>query len=121
MNHSFPIVLLGLVPCLLYSKTDSIDYGRDILPILSGKCFECHGPDEETREADLRLDTAEGAYTDLFGAVAVKPRDPEESELIYRVNVRDKDEVMPPPDSKKPLTQEEKDLLHQWIEEGGKY
>lgn len=121
MNRSFPIVLIGLVPCLLYSKPDSVDYGRDILPILSGKCFECHGPDEETREADLRLDTAEGAYADLFGVVAVKPGDPEKSELIYRVNVRDKDEVMPPPDAKKPLSQEEKDLLHQWIEEGGKY
>lgn len=121
MNRSFPLVLLGLIPYLLYSKTESIDYSRDILPILSQNCFECHGPDEGTREADLRLDTPDGAYADIFGAVAVKPGYPEDSELIYRIEVKDKDDMMPPPDSKKTLSTEEKELLHTWIKEGGQY
>lgn len=107
---------------LVALRADSkVDYAREILPILSSNCFECHGPDEETREADLRLDTPDGAYADLFGAVAVNPGDPENSELIYRIMVKDNDEVMPPPDSKKELSATEKQLLHDWIAQGGEY
>ncbi|MCB1121033.1 MAG: DUF1549 domain-containing protein, partial [Verrucomicrobiae bacterium] len=115
------MLMMACLPFAAAAQSKTIDYGKDILPILSGNCFECHGPDEKAREADLRLDTAEGAYADLFGAVAVSPGDPENSELIYRINVRDKDEVMPPPDSKKSLTDQEKDLLRRWIKEGGEY
>ncbi len=121
MNSRAAIVTIALFSCLVLNAESKVDYAREILPILSGNCFECHGPDEETREADLRLDTPEGAYADLFGAVAVKPGDPDNSELIYRINVKDKDEVMPPPDSKKTLTEEEKQILHYWIAQGGEY
>jgi len=103
------------------AKGETIDYARDVLPILSGNCFDCHGPDEAAREADRRLDTPEGAYADLEGIVAVVPGDPDASELIYMINSEHSEERMPPPDSKKELSAEEKNTLFQWIKEGGKY
>lgn len=99
----------------------SIDYSRDVLPILSGNCFDCHGPDENSREADLRLDTPDGAYAEREGIVAVVPGDPEASELIYLINSEFPEERMPPLDSNKELSQAEKDILFQWIKEGGQY
>ena len=68
---------------------DEIDYNRDIRPILSDKCFFCHGPDPEHREADLRLDSAEGAAMDLGGYQAIVPGDLEKSETWYRITTDD--------------------------------
>ena len=68
---------------------DKVDFGRDILPILSENCFQCHGPDENTREADLRLDTFAGATRDLGGYQALTPTKPESSELIRRAESQD--------------------------------
>jgi mono/diheme cytochrome c family protein len=113
--------LIILVPGVLVASDASVDYSREILPILAENCFKCHGPDAAAREADLRLDNADGAYADLVGAVAIAPGDPENSELIYRINHADGDERMPPKDSKKSLTQEQKSLLRTWIEQGAKY
>ena len=120
LRHA-PTAIAAIVLAFLPHGMASIDYSRDVLPILSGNCFDCHGPDENSREADLRLDTADGAYAERDGIVAVVPGDPEASELIYLINSEFTEERMPPLDSKKELTQAEKDILFQWIKEGGEY
>lgn len=110
-----------LIPALSPATEPDIEYSRDILPILSDNCFQCHGPDEGAREADRRLDTPEGAYADIEGIIAIAPGDPEASELIYMINTEFSEERMPPVDSKKSLSAQEKELLEKWIEQGGKY
>jgi len=97
--------------------SEAVDFNRDIRPILSNNCFFCHGPDGETREADLRLDIRE----DAIEAFAFVPGDPEESELVYRILSEDSDEVMPPPKSNHSLSNREKELLQRWIAEGAEY
>ena len=97
------------------------DFTRDIRPILADKCFACHGPDANTREAKLRLDTPEGAKKEHGGARAIVPRNLEDSEAWIRIISEDPDEVMPPPDSHKELSPAEKDLLKQWILQGAPY
>jgi hypothetical protein len=85
----------------------AVDFTRDVRPILASKCYACHGPDEESREADLRLDMpAEHFDTKTF---------------LHRITTTDPDDVMPPPKSPKPLTTAEKDVLRQWIDAGAKY
>src|SRR3954469_13324018 len=74
----------------------AIDYTRDIRPILSNNCFKCHGPDEEGRKADLRLDTLEGAVADRGGYRAINREEPAASELLLRVTSADNAEQMPP-------------------------
>ena len=94
-----------------------IRYGRDIRPILSDKCFFCHGPDPETREEDLRLDLRDEA----IAAKAFIPGNPGKSRLIKLINARDEDDLMPPPESHKSLSAAEKKLLHDWIQAGAEY
>ncbi len=106
---------------VLRGEEAEIDFNRDIRPILSGKCFACHGPDEEERAADLRLDTYEGATEDLGGYAAIVPGNAEDSETIYRVVTDDEDEIMPPPGKGKPLTKDEIALLERWVEQGAHY
>lgn len=104
--------------------SDQISYNFHIRPILSDKCFACHGPDANKREADLRLDTEEGAFKGLkespgmFALVAGKPA---ESALYHRIISEDPGELMPPPESNLKLTPEEISLLKKWIEQGAKY
>jgi hypothetical protein len=99
-----------------------LSFNRDVRPILSNKCFLCHGPDEKNRKADLRLDNREGATTDLGGYKAITPGNPDESELVNRVSSTDSKEVMPPPKSKKGrLSQKEIATLRQWIKQGAEY
>ncbi len=116
-------VLSGLAPLLLpLAPGDGIRYGRDVRPILSDRCFQCHGTDAAERRADLRLDTPEGALADLGGTAAVVPGDVEGSELWRRITSHDPDEVMPPPGSnRRPLTAEEREVLRRWIEAGAPY
>src|SRR5688500_4122639 len=95
-----------------------IDFGRDILPILSQNCFQCHGPDEGTREAKLRLDTPEGMFRTRNDLTVVVPGKPAESELILRLSSKDEEEVMPPPDSNKHLTPAQIELFKRWVAEG---
>ena len=97
---------------------DSIDYNRDILPILSTNCFECHGPDESQREAELRLDTRSGIFGYDGHGGAVTPGDPAQSSLFTRITAEDADDRMPPPDSNRHLSGDEVELLRRWIVDG---
>jgi len=105
--------------------SEEISFNRDIKPILSDRCFHCHGPDTESREAKLRLDVTEGkdgAYRVRKGKAAIVPGKPEESEVYKRIITKDEDDVMPPPDSHKlALSEKEIGLIKQWIKEGAKY
>ena len=97
---------------------EKVDFAREVLPILSDKCFTCHGPD--TRKAkDLRLDSYEAATKDRKGIRSIDPDDLENSELIFRIH--DEDDPMPPEDDGKPLTTEEKEILTHWVKQGGEY
>ncbi len=100
------------------ADTGNVDFGREILPILSQNCFHCHGPDSGTREAKLRLDQHEGIFRQREGVTVVTPGKPEESELLLRVMSAHDDEVMPPPETKKKLTVAQIELLKRWINEG---
>jgi hypothetical protein len=113
MHYLYFVCALVIPVVLSFGK---LDFNRDVRPILSDKCFACHGPDEEGRKADLRLDIeAEAKNDDLMAIVAGSPED---SEMMYRIHSEEEDELMPPPEIGKPLTQKEKDILEQWIEEG---
>ena len=97
------------------SPLREIRFSTDVRPLLSDRCFHCHGPDEESREAELRLDVVPKADH------IVVPGEPSESELLRRVASTDPDEQMPPPGHSKPLTKDEVNLLRRWIEGGGKW
>ncbi len=99
----------------------AISFNRDIRPILSTHCWACHGPDSATREADLRLDQAEGAHADRDGYRVIDTAQPEASELLRRITSSDSDEQMPPPDAVRRLTPAELELLQRWVHQGGKY
>ena len=103
------------------SGAEKISFNRDIRSILSANCFSCHGPDEKSREAELRLDTKQGALADLGGYRALEPGKANDSELILRIESNDPDEVMPPPDSGHELTEKDRKILRQWVDAGGDY
>jgi hypothetical protein len=113
-----------LFACLLWlpvrpaGADEPIDFNRDIRPILSDTCFPCHGPDNETREADLRFDQEDSVKADRGGYHVVTPGDVEASELIRRITSAEEYERMPPPDSGMSLTPRQIDLLTRWIESG---
>lgn len=98
-----------------------LNFNRDIRPILSSKCFACHGPDSQNRDAGYRLDTREGAFADLGGYAGIVPGDTDASELVLRITEEDVEMRMPPQSQKNPLTDEEIDLLKRWIEEGAEF
>ena len=120
--HRFLVLLLLLVlgPNLLATEDGghalgldhAIDFNRDVRPILSEKCFHCHGPDQATREAGLRLDLAESALSVIAKGNA------HQSELVQRIESTDSDDRMPPKNARKQLTSEEKQTLRNWIDQG---
>ncbi|MEW4531415.1 PSD1 and planctomycete cytochrome C domain-containing protein [Maioricimonas sp. JC845] len=95
-----------------------VSFNSDVRPLLSDRCFHCHGPDEETRATELRLDQRESITGDLGGYRAVVPGDPAASELIKRITSDDPDLQMPPPDSKRSLSDAEIETLRQWVRQG---
>ena len=103
------------------TAADDVDFRRDVLPILSNHCWTCHGPDEMSRKAKLRLDSHEAAIAPRKTGQTIVPGKPETSELIARVTSTDIDAVMPPEDFKKPLTAQQKETLRKWIAGGAKY
>jgi len=106
------------------SPGDQISYNFHIRPILSDKCFACHGPDANKRESGLRLDTEEGAFTALKespGKFALVAGNLEQSEVYHRIISDDPGELMPPPESNLSLTEKEIELIKAWIKQGAKY
>jgi hypothetical protein len=97
--------------------TKKLEFNRDIRPILSENCYACHGPDKGARKGKFRLDVRNEA----LGKGAFKPGDADKSELVKRINTTNADDMMPPPDSNKHLTQAQKDMLKRWIAEGAEY
>ena len=98
------------------------DFAKDVRPILSNHCFKCHGPDEEGRKGELRLDVRSAALEPAkSGARAIVPSNPDASEAITRILSDDPDEVMPPPATKHPLTAPQKETLRRWIASGAAY
>ncbi|MBL8211795.1 MAG: DUF1553 domain-containing protein [Bryobacterales bacterium] len=117
-----PRILTPLLSlCLPGLLTAAVDFNRDIRPILSDRCFSCHGPDAATKKIRLRLDSEAGMVADLGGKVAVKPGDPASSELIARITHEKPALRMPPAYSKLSLNDKEIALLKQWIAEGAKF
>ena len=115
---------LTILGCARVAATEpmSIDFSRDVLPILSRNCFTCHGPDEASREAGLRLDRADVVFAAAdSGTIAVVPGDPQASELFLRVTSDDASLVMPPADSGHRLTDSQIETLRAWIGQGGKF
>ncbi|CAN5401261.1 PSD1 and planctomycete cytochrome C domain-containing protein [soil metagenome] len=98
-----------------------VDFNRDIRPLLYNNCISCHGPDENARKAELRLDTEEGAYAAVDGHAAIVKGKPEASELVKRITSTDASEKMPPVKSGKMLSAADIELLQRWIRQGAKY
>jgi hypothetical protein len=103
------------------NDAERVSFNTDVRPILSDKCFACHGFDSSKREADLRLDTSEGAQADHDGKQAIVPGDLAKSELWARINATDESEVMPPPESHKAMSADEIAIIRKWIEQGAVY
>ena len=101
-----------------------ISFNFHVKPILSDKCFACHGPDANKRKAGLRLDVEEDAKAELAenpGKFALSSGSVENSELFHRIFSEDPAIMMPPPDSHLKLNLEEKEILKKWISQGAKY
>ena len=103
------------------SRHAAVDFSTQIRPIISSKCFKCHGPDEGSRKAKLRLDLRDEAIKERKGIRAIVPRDLAASEVIKRITASDPDEVMPPPKSGHKLSEAEIELLKSWIAQGALY
>jgi hypothetical protein len=125
-------LLIGLVAYFTTSQKqveeggvpDVVDFNYHVRPILSDKCFKCHGPDANKRQANLRLDSEQGAYAALKEDITqhvVVPGDPIKSALYYRITTADTAELMPPPNSNLALSKNEIQILKKWIEQGAKY
>ncbi len=112
-----PYILALLAATQLCQAEERISYSREILPILSDKCFYCHGPDKEHRKEDLRLDIR----AEAIKAGAWDPEKPSKSEALIRIFSDDEDERMPPPDSHRVLTETQKNLIKAWVEQGAEY
>jgi mono/diheme cytochrome c family protein len=113
-----PTLYLALLLSVPFAAADPVSYDRDVRPILSSACFQCHGPDAGTREAKLRLDTETMLGQ---GRWPVKPGRPGESEILKRMEHSDPDEIMPPPKSGKTVTAEQIAIIRAWISQGAQW
>jgi hypothetical protein len=116
-----PAVIAGLSATCGASEPRSVDFTRDVRPILADKCFHCHGPDPESREADMRLDLWESTDDILGAEQVIVPSEPDESELVVRITAEDADMRMPPADSGKSLTPQQIETLRNWVAQGAPY
>lgn len=117
------LIMFGLLLTMALQTTaaERLSFDRDIRPILSDKCFACHGPDPAQRQAELRLDTKGGAFSAPSGYPIIVPGEPENSELVARITHADIEQRMPPQSSNRQPTQEQIDTLIQWIAEGAEW
>ncbi|MGD9857045.1 MAG: DUF1549 domain-containing protein, partial [Planctomycetaceae bacterium] len=128
MTRTLALALLGL-PALVPRASLAADTGSardvrfnvDVRPILADACFACHGPDQNTRQAELRLDTQAGLFVTREDRTVVVPGNPEASELYGRITSDDPDVRMPPPDAERQLSAAQVDLLKRWIEQGAEW
>ena len=120
MSDLIPPFLLLAVASVALAAEPSPDFTRDILPILSDNCFQCHGPDaKKGRKGDLRLDVETDAKRQRpAGHRAIASGSPNDSELWLRLITEDPEERMPPPNLSRELTERQRVLIHQWIEAG---
>jgi hypothetical protein len=128
LSRSSVLAVLGLVLAVACARSEvgrplpqTIEFNRDIRPILSDTCFNCHGPDQKKRKAKLRFDTEVGAFADLGGYKAIVPGNLAQSELFQRITAEDETERMPPVRSGRKLSQRQIELLRRWIEQGAKW
>ncbi len=121
-NIIIPVAVACISPVV---QAREISFNRDVRPLLSDRCFACHGPDEHERKSKLRLDQSdgpEGAYRTHDGITSIKPGSLEDSELWYRITTTDQDDRMPPEKAhKKPLSREDQEIIRQWILGGAPY
>jgi len=115
---SLSVVSILIAIPLSLAADDAVQFNRDVRPILSARCYHCHGPDEHDREADLRFDTA---TPDLAEREIIVPHDPDASELVARIVSNDPELVMPPPEAKLELSKQEIELIQRWIKQGGEF
>jgi mono/diheme cytochrome c family protein len=118
----FAAMLFALLVAPIHDRVtadEPVDFARQILPILSNKCFVCHGPDTHEDETDLRLDSLAAATADRGGYQAINPTEPAESAVLLRIHSAA--DPMPPADAEKQLTAAERDLISRWIRAGGQY
>ncbi len=119
-----PCFVAGLLCSCLPSPLladDPIDFTSQVRPLLSDRCFHCHGPDAQNQDSEFRADSRENLFADLGGYFAVVPGDLAASELHLRIRSEDPAEQMPPPDSNRALSAAEKDILDKWIAQGAPY
>ena len=121
-KHAHPLLFL-LGSAVAYAADAPVDFNREVRPILSDRCYGCHGPDaDKGRKAGLRLDEFAGATKELkSGDRAVVPGDTKKSALVQRILSDDEEDVMPPPELHRPLSRQEKDVLIRWVRQGAKY
>ena len=115
----FFIIAMAILPQLTQSQ--EVSFQRDIRPLLAKNCFACHGPDQEAREADLRLDLRKGAVSQEGRSAAIVAGNPDESELVIRLREKDPDVKMPPPETGHALSAEQIALIELWIRSGAEY
>ena len=115
----FFIIAMAILPQLTQSQ--EVSFQRDIRPLLAKNCFACHGPDQEARAADLRLDLRKGAVSQEGRSAAIVAGNPDESELVIRLREKDPDVKMPPPETGHALSAEQIALIELWIRSGAEY
>lgn len=123
LRFRLPIFVWSLwIVSVTVQAEEPLSFNRDIRPILSEHCFQCHGPDAQQQQGGLRIDKREAAVEPAdSGKIAIVPNDPTTSELIARITSTDADLQMPPPSTGKPLSEAQVQSLRRWIEQGAKY
>ena len=116
------LLLIAPIAAAAAGSKVKVNFNAQVRPIISAKCYHCHGPDEKSRKAKLRLDLREEAIRERDGIIPIKPGDLKNSEIIRRVTAgEDSDDLMPPTKAGHPLTAAEVDLLKQWVQQGAPY